>query len=337
MPNTLSLCMIVKNEQTNLPRCLDSVRGLAGEIIVVDTGSTDQTPSIAAHYGARVLPFDFGMVDFAGVRNHAMAKANGRWILMLDADEILDPTSGTTIENLVAADKNAGYFVERRNHSLDSGRLFTDYVVRLFPNRPNYRYRGRVHETIDAAILAGGGQLIKTDIRIDHKFSLDRQERRRKNLWYIEILKEEIAADPGDYSRLDFLAAEYHQLEMFEEATAVAERIVQVRPLDPRAHLFLGIYHLLHKADPARARADFQQSLKLRPGYAEAESFLQLTAEQPRRLTSPLIERETRSVAPGPYTSAGDRPRGLSHIASTPENRLAESLTYGEFPARERK
>ncbi len=101
-----------------------------------------------------------------------------------------------------------------------------------------------------------------------------------KNHWYIEILKEEIAADPSDDSRLDFLAAEYHQLEMFDEATEIAERIARVRPLDPRAHLFVGIYHLLYKPDLVRARADFNQALKLRPGYAEAESFLRLIDER---------------------------------------------------------
>ncbi len=90
MIGTLSLCLIVKNEERNLPRCLDSVRGLAGELIIVDTGSTDGTPSIAAGYGAEVVPFDFTIVDFAAARNHAIARASGRWILMLDADETLD-------------------------------------------------------------------------------------------------------------------------------------------------------------------------------------------------------------------------------------------------------
>ena len=152
-----------------------------------------------------------------------------------------------------------------------------------FPNRPNHRYRGRVHETIDASILAGGGQLRKTAIRIDHNFASDREARRRKNHWYIEILKEEIAADPSDDSRLDFLAAEYHQLEMFDEAAAIAERIARLRPLDARAHLFVGIYHLLYQPDPVRARADFQQALKLRPGYPEAESFLRSIDERENR------------------------------------------------------
>jgi glycosyltransferase involved in cell wall biosynthesis len=282
MPDALSFCMIAKNEERNLARCLDSVRGLAGELIVVDTGSTDETPRIAAGYGAELIPFDFTTVDFAAARNRALDGARGRWILMLDADETLDPAGVPPLENLIAGDENAGYFLERHNHSWDSENPFTDYVVRLFPNRPNYRYRGRVHETIDASILAGGGQLIKTDVRIQHTFSSDRESRRRRNHWYIEILKEEIAADPAEDSRLDFLAAEYHQLEMFQEATAIAEHIARVRPLDPRAHLFVGLYHLLYVPNLKQARADFNRALSLRPGYLEAESFLQLLDQQER-------------------------------------------------------
>jgi len=281
-PNGLSFCMIVKNAERDLPRCLDSVRDLAGELIVVDTGSTDATTRIAARYGAEVIPFDFTIVDFAAARNQAIARASGRWILMLDADETLDRASAPMVERLVALDENAGYFLKRHNHWSDSLNPTTDYVVRLFPNRPNCRYRGRVHETIDASILSGGGRLLKTEIRIDHNFASDQEARRRKNHWYIEILKEEIAADPSDGSRLDFLAAEYHQLGMFDEAVEIAERIVRLRPLDPRAHLFLGTYHLLYKPDLVRARADFNQALKLCPGYAEAEAFLRRIDEQER-------------------------------------------------------
>jgi glycosyltransferase involved in cell wall biosynthesis len=280
MPAALSLCLIVKNEERNLARCLDSVRDLASECIVVDTGSTDATPQIAARYQAEVIPFDFTSVDFAAARNHAIDRARGRWILMLDADEILDGAAAPMIEKLIALDENAGYYLERHNHGSGTDGPTTDFVVRLFPNRPNYRYRGRVHETIDASILAGGGRLLKTPIRIDHNFSSEPEARRRKNHWYIEILKEEIAANGSDDSRLDFLAAEYHQLGMFDEATQIAERIARVRPLDPRAHLFAGLYHLVYRPDLERARADFNQALLLRPGYPEAVSFLQLLDER---------------------------------------------------------
>jgi glycosyltransferase involved in cell wall biosynthesis len=260
---SLSLCLIVRNEERNLQACLDSVRALTDEIVVVDTGSTDSTPHIAAHNGAKVIPFDFAFVDFAAARNQALVHATGRWILVLDADETLDRTS------FVVPSEDAGHYVERHNPTS------TDYAVRLFPNRPDYRYRGRVHETIDAAILAAGGRLRRSNIQIHHSASSDPESRRRKNHWYIQILKEEIAADPTDDSRLDFLAAEYHQLEMFDEAAAVAERIANVRPLDATAHLNAGIYHLIYQANGRRARADFEQALTLRPGYPEAMSFLE--------------------------------------------------------------
>jgi glycosyltransferase involved in cell wall biosynthesis len=282
MPS-LTICLIVRNEERNLGRCLDSARDLSGDLVIVDTGSTDATPAIAAQHHAKLISFDFTTVDFAAARNHAIAHATGESILMLDADEVLFPETAPLIKTLVARNENAGYFFERHNESSDSGKSTIDYAVRLFPNNPSYRYRGRVHETIDDSILANGGRLLKTPIRIRHNSASDREARRRKNHWYIQILQEEIAADPTDDSRLDFLAAEYHQLEMFTEATEVAERIVSIRPLDARAHLFAGTYHLLYKPNLQQARADFNQALKLRPGYPEAESFLRLLEQHEKR------------------------------------------------------
>ena len=278
----LSLCMIVKNEERDLARCLDSVASLRAEIVIVDTGSQDATREIAASYSANVYPFEFTVVNFAAARNHGLARASGRWIMVLDADEILDQVSVPLIRELVSRDENAGYYFERWNHQPGEARPMPDHVVRLFPNRPDYRYRGRVHETVDVSIRAGGGRLIPTSIRIDHAFASDPEARRQKNLWYIGILNEEIAANPADTSRLDFLAAEYHQLGMFDRASEIADRIAQVRPLDPKAHLHAGVYHLLYKADPARARADFLEALRLRPKFAEAQSFLELVDEQER-------------------------------------------------------
>jgi len=283
LPDALSFCMVVRNEERNLPKCLDSVRDLAGEFIVVDTGSTDATPRIAADYGAQVIPFDFTFVDFGAARNRALACANRPWILMLDADETLDCAGVPVMEALVSRGENVGYFLERHNHGSDAAASTKDYAVRLFPNRPHHRYRGRVHETIDGSILAGGGHLQQTSIRIEHNFASDPEARRRKNHQYLEILQEEIAADPSDDTRLDFLAAEYHQLERFNEATEILERIVCLRPRDARAHMFLGTYHLLYQHDPARARADFSEALRLRPGYPEAESFLKLIDERKQR------------------------------------------------------
>jgi len=306
--HTISLCMIVKDEERVLARSLDSASGLDAEIVIVDTGSTDLTCDIARRYGAQIAAFDFSPVDFSAARNQALALAGGRWILVLDADEVLDPASMPRIQELVAADENAGYYFERLNFRPDTQRPARDHVVRLFPNRPDYRYRGRVHETIDASILSGGGRLVATSIRLVHDFALDPEARRRRNLWYIGILNEELAADPGDHSRLDFLAAEYHQLGMFDQAAVIAERIAGARPLDAQAHLHAGVYHLLYTFERERARADFAEALRLRPGYAEAQSFLQLLREQ---------EQAARQVAQTKKTKAREarlRPNELAGI-----------------------
>ena len=299
--------MVVKDEARILPCCLDSVRDIAGEFIVIDTGSADQTPDIARSYGARVIPFDFTKVDFAAARNRAIEHAGKPWILMLDADEALDSDTAGTLKGLLSQSENVGYFLERRNQAGNAQDFFTDHVVRLFPNRPHHRYRGRVHETIDASIVSGGGLLIKSEVRIDHQFRPDPESRRRKNLWYIEILKEEIGENPDDDSRLDFLAAEYHQLEMFDEATLVAEQIARSRPGDPRAHLFAGVYHLLYRPDLEQARADFQRVLSLRPDYEEAKGFLRL-----------LEEREQSSW---PDTGPGTKQTRVSPAVTAPGTR----------------
>ena len=276
----ITLCMIVRNEERSLARCLDSVRPVVDQMIVVDTGSTDASRSIASGYGAAIYPFDFSRTDFAAARNHGLDRASGAWILALDADETLHSESLPLVRGLAAGGENAGYYFERLNREPGSSRPRSDYVVRLFPNRPDYRYRGRVHETIDAAILAGGGRLLRTEIRIEHDFAPDPEARRQRNLRYIEILNEEISADPGDHSRLTFLAAEYHQLGMFDQAAAVAERLARLRPLDPEAHLHAGVYHLMFQIDHRQARADLMEALRLKPGYPEAISFLEMLDER---------------------------------------------------------
>ena len=272
--SSIALCMLVRDEERSLARCLDSACGLVDDIIVVDTGSADRTREIAERYRARILDFDFSYVDFAAARNFGLSYVTSGWILVLDADETLDRASEPIVRKLVGEGENTGYYFERLNRRPNGEPATPDYAVRLFPNKPEYRYRGRVHETVDAAILAAGGRLRRSAIRIHHDFALDPERRRVRNLRYIEILEEEIAADPADHSRLDFLAAEYHQLGMFDEAAGVSERIARMRPSDAEAHLHAGLYRLLHKEDQKQAREYFTEALRIRPGYPEALSFL---------------------------------------------------------------
>jgi glycosyltransferase involved in cell wall biosynthesis len=97
---TLSLCMIVKNEAENLPRCLASVAGLVDEMIVLDTGSTDGTVDLARSLGAQVEHFVW-CDDFSQARNVALEYVTGDWVLVLDADEVLRPEAARDIRSLI--------------------------------------------------------------------------------------------------------------------------------------------------------------------------------------------------------------------------------------------
>lgn len=140
----ISLCMIVRDEEANLDRCLYSVHGIVDEICVVDTGSTDRTVEIAKAHGARVEFFDW-CDDFGAARNAALGMATGDWILVLDADEYLrDSGTRDQLEAFAYAyPVRAGQATIVDEHTEGEVR---SKVSRFFPNRPELHYRGRLHE-----------------------------------------------------------------------------------------------------------------------------------------------------------------------------------------------
>jgi tetratricopeptide (TPR) repeat protein len=140
----LSFCMIVKNEQQNLPRCLASVRSQVDEMIVIDTGSDDNTVEIAQQYGAQVKQFEW-CDDFAAARNFAIAQASGQWILTLDADEELVVTSEDWQNHLSLQSEALAYWLPL----IDSSQPMTALrALRLFRNLPGLKYEGRYHEQL---------------------------------------------------------------------------------------------------------------------------------------------------------------------------------------------
>jgi glycosyltransferase involved in cell wall biosynthesis len=261
----LSLCMIVKNEQAVLDRCLTSARDAVDEIVIVDTGSTDESIAIARDHGARVIHHDFAGLDFAAARNRSLEAATGDYALVLDADETLHEDSSGLIRLLP---KDAAYVVNRHNKRSDH--LTTvDHAVRLFPLRPGFRYRGRVHETVDAAILGNGGRLRRSHVIVEHHLPTVEREA-EKGRFYLSLLERDLADDPDDVDRLTFLAAEHHKLGDFRSATEAAQRLADLRPDDFGAHLTIALYHFAYGGDRARARQSVRTALRLRPADPEA-------------------------------------------------------------------
>ncbi|HEY9622842.1 MAG TPA: glycosyltransferase [Crinalium sp.] len=143
----LSLCMIVKNESANLPRCLASAQPFVDEMIVVDTGSQDDTVAIAQQFGATVSTFEW-CDDFAAARNFSLAQANGDWILVLDADEELVVQSALQPEHLNANPDYLAYWLQLTDANVVNDELTPLYPVRLFRNLPELRYTSRFHEQL---------------------------------------------------------------------------------------------------------------------------------------------------------------------------------------------
>ena len=149
---TISLCMIVKNEEKVLRRCLDTVADLVEELVIVDTGSTDKTMQIAAAYPHAKL-YEFSRIgDFAAARNFAFSKATQEYIYSADADEVLDETNR---ERFRALKQTLLFEVEivqmKYGNQLQFGTVYNydeEYRPKLFKRQRSFVWEGAIHETI---------------------------------------------------------------------------------------------------------------------------------------------------------------------------------------------
>ena len=147
----ISLCMIVKNEEENLSNCLNSVQNLVDEMIVVDTGSTDKTKQIATDLGAKV--YDYSWQDnFAEARNYALQFVQTDWVLVLDADEVLNPNIIPLLKTVIQEENNL--VVNLIRHEI--GALSSPYssLSRLFRRHPQIKFSRPYHALIDDSVVA---------------------------------------------------------------------------------------------------------------------------------------------------------------------------------------
>jgi glycosyltransferase involved in cell wall biosynthesis/ADP-heptose:LPS heptosyltransferase/predicted O-methyltransferase YrrM/Tfp pilus assembly protein PilF len=151
----LSVCLIVKNEEQFLPQCLKSIRGLAAEVIVVDTGSTDRTVEIAREFGAGIYSLAWSD-DFSAARNAALEHATGDWILILDADEELPESQHAKLRKDMEGASVVGVRLPLANAGGEDEGF--SYVPRLFRNLPGAHFTGRIHEQLFNSLLANAKQ-----------------------------------------------------------------------------------------------------------------------------------------------------------------------------------
>lgn len=208
----ISLCMIARNEEHFLPECLERARQVADEIIFVDTGSTDRTVQIAESFGAKVLHSPW-QDDFSAPRNVGLRHATGDWILVLDADEFLQPGSCERIRELVENPAINGYHLRFIN-VYGEGRTIGVMMVRLFRNLPGIEYQNIIHEQVTPSLQRLGAEqglvLSTCEVEVEHHgYTAAVMDQRGKTERNERLFKKQLAQHPDDiytfYKYGDFL------------------------------------------------------------------------------------------------------------------------------------
>lgn len=193
---TLSVCCLAKNEETMLPDMISSVREVASEIIVLDTGSTDRTHEIARDMGARSEKTQW-TEDFAVARNKLLEMARGEWVLMIDADERVHYDHYDTIEQSINS-KQTAYQCTVLNvlpHPVISS-LLPMPSIRLFRRNDKIRFRGRVHESVEPSLRKLTLSAVPSSIQIEHLgFTVANDMRRLRNR---RVFESALSHDPTD-------------------------------------------------------------------------------------------------------------------------------------------
>ncbi|HIH11662.1 TPA: tetratricopeptide repeat protein [Candidatus Woesearchaeota archaeon] len=234
---TVSLCMIVKDEEQFLECCLQSVQGVVDEIVIVDTGSSDRTKEIAARFTSSL--FDFGWVDdFAAARNYALSKATSDWILILDADEVLDEQSHTLVREALLNSAVDGYTIITRNysnHSSQSGwQSLIDPVrfgqnvfygwspsqkVRLFRRLPGVLFEGCVHEVVEPSLKRLHLVVQSLPLVVHHYGAVRGSTDKLKS--YLALAKKKVAVHQQDPQAYLELGIEYKEAGNLDAARQV--------------------------------------------------------------------------------------------------------------------
>lgn len=269
--------MIVKNEERNLPRCLESVQGQVDEIIVVDTGSTDTTPQVAARYGAKVVSFPWSK-DFSAARNVSLDHASGDWVLWLDADEELLPSShGKNLRQMAGFSEVDAYLVPVQNMNLD-GSFTAHFAVRFFRKLEGIRFEGRAHESVGDWLLRHGARLERSPVAIRHwGYAISEDQLRAKLERNLELLMAQVEKNPDDSYAHYYIGMSLIGKKDFEGGYRHLVKAHELGPPTPNMEclvLNMLTYYQLHHGNYLEAEKLARESLGITPLQHTAKVFL---------------------------------------------------------------
>lgn len=190
----LSICIITKNEEQNIDRCLKALAPYGLETIVVDTGSTDRSKQIAARYTDRLYDFPW-CDDFSAAKNFAIEKASHSYVLVLDSDEFVEQLDLSALEKQIAAHPGAVGRIRRRNvfHRNGEEQENREWINRIFA-KEYFHYEGRIHEQVTPLRGAESGyRTYETPVVILHTgYDLPEQQKKEKAERNIRLLEQEL-------------------------------------------------------------------------------------------------------------------------------------------------
>lgn len=273
----LSLCMIVRDEEESLPRCLRSVEGIYDELVVVDTGSRDRTVAVARAYGARVLHYPW-RDDFSAARNHGLDYATGDWILWLDADDELAPEDREHVRPLLTAADVDGYFLPTLSlvDPLSPGQHVRSLHLRLFRRLPHHRFRGAIHEYVPC----GPGRYTVAPVRVVHHGYVPRVVQEKDKVGRnLRILRRLARAEPECALWHFYLGCELGRAGDWKGAAAAYERAREL--LGPDAGWAPDLWRRsaiawMRVGDHGRAHAALQEGIARHPDYTDLHFLLGL-------------------------------------------------------------
>lgn len=207
----ITLCIICKNEEEKITRCINSCKNIVNEIVVVDTGSTDQTVDRVKELGINVLEIPWEN-DFSKARNYAIEHAHGEWIIFLDADEYFVKECKEEIYTGIANAKKRGneYILCQIINLSDKGIRNCFKTIRIFENKKTIRYTGKIHERLIKAngILSGEDCSEKIEIYHDGYMSkaINKQNKKQRNK---KMLMEELEQHPESSDIYFYLMQEF--------------------------------------------------------------------------------------------------------------------------------
>ena len=233
-PQTLSLCMIVKNEQEFLPDCLESVRNIADQIVIIDTGSIDNTVAIAKRYGAEVHYFKW-CDDFSAARNESIKYASCGWIFWIDADERLLPDSIPELKSLMKYEnKPVIYKVHIRNIIKDGQNHSLSNAHRLFNNYRGISFSGRIHEQVSPSVAKLRGEERDSNISIYHiGYNLEGKQAEAKMERNRKLLENMAREFPNDAYAHYTLAQYYGMMNKPEKALIHYHKAHNLKQFEP--------------------------------------------------------------------------------------------------------